>query len=210
MSHNNNNKAPISVEVMAQRNQLRQFLALPQRIYASDPAWIAPLNFMKREQLSPKNHFFEHARWRAWVAYRMGEPVGRITAQIDEMHLQQHHDSAGYFGMLEAQDDPAIFAALFDAAENWLRSEGMQQVRGPFNLHVNEEVGLLVEGFSTPPYVLMGHARAWYGPAVEAQGYAGVKDLLAYHRISRRHGSCSDWLTGSRIGSRFAPCGASD
>jgi len=81
---------------------------------------------------------------------------------------------------LEADNDPAIFAALFGAVENWLRSEGMRQVLGPFNLHVNEEVGLLVEGFSTPPYVLMGHARPWYGPAVEAQGYRKAKDLLAY------------------------------
>jgi hypothetical protein len=61
-----------------------------------------------------------------------------------------------------------------------LRSEGMRQARGPFNLHVNEELGLLVEGLDTPPYVLMGHARPWYGPSVEAQGYRGAKDLLAY------------------------------
>jgi hypothetical protein len=168
------------VELVTEGKTLRQFLALPHRIYASDPAWIAPLGFMKREQLSPANHFFEHARWRAWVAHRNGEPVGRITAQIDEMHLAQHADDAGYFGMLEADDDPAIFSALFGAAEDWLRSEGMRQVRGPFNLHVNEEVGLLVEGFSTPPYVLMGHARPCYGPQVEALGYQGAKDLLAY------------------------------
>lgn len=179
MSHNNN--APISLEVVTQGKALRHFLALPHRIYASDPVWIAPLGFLKREQLSEANHFFEHARWRAWIAYRAGEPVGRISAQIDEMHLQQHADGAGYFGMLEADDDPDVFSALFGAAEDWLRSEGMTQVRGPFNLHVNEEVGLLVEGFETPPYVLMGHARRWYGPAVEGQGYRGVKDLLAYH-----------------------------
>ena len=177
------NDASISVEVVRDRKQMRQFLALPHQIYASDPAWIAPLNFMKREQVSAANHFFEHARWRAWLAYRPGEsqPVGRITAQIDEMHLQQHADDAGYFGMLEAQDDPEIFAALLHAAEDWLRSEGMKQVLGPFNLHVNEEVGLLVDGFSTPPFILMGHARTWYGPAVEKQGYQGVRDLLAYH-----------------------------
>ena len=173
--------APLSVEVITQPRQMRQFLQLPHRIYASDPAWIAPLNLMKREQVSPKNHFFEHARWRAWIAYRQGEPVGRISAQIDELHLQQHDDAAGYFGMLEADEDPAIIAALFGAAEDWLRSEGMRQVRGPFNLHVNDEVGLLVDGFSTPPYVLMGHALPWYGPAIEAQGYVGARDLLAYH-----------------------------
>jgi hypothetical protein len=180
MTANTDNKTPVSVEVVTEGAGMRQFLALPERIYATDPAWIAPLGFMKREQMSPKNHFFDHARWRAWVAYRDGQPVGRITAQIDDMHLQQHGDDAGYFGMLEAEDDAAVFAALFAAAEDWLRSEGMKQVRGPFNLHVNEEVGLLVDGFSTPPYVLMGHARPYYGPSIEAQGYAGAKDLLAY------------------------------
>lgn len=181
MTVSHNITAPISLEVVSRPDQWRQFLALPHRIYADDPAWIAPLDFMRREQLSPANHFFEHARWRAWLALRDGEPVGRITAQIDELHLQRHGDAAGYFGMLEAEQDPAIFSALFGAAEEWLRGEGMRQVRGPFNLHINDEVGLLVEGFSTPPYVLMGHALPWYGAAVEAQGYAGVKDVLAYH-----------------------------
>jgi hypothetical protein len=181
MADKHNNDAPISVEVVTTPAQWSQFIELPQRIYAADPVWIAPLAFMQREQLSPKNHFFEHARWRAWLAMRDGRPVGRITAQIDELHLQQHGDAAGYFGMLEAEEDVAIFAALLAAAQQWLRSEGMRQVRGPFNLHINEEVGLLVEGFDTPPYVLMGHARPWYGPALESLGYAGVKDLLAYH-----------------------------
>lgn len=171
----------ISLEVVTERRHLRQFLALPHRLYASDPVWIAPLNFMQRERFSPSNHFFEHARWRGWMARRDGVIVGRITAQIDEMHVQQHADGAGYFGMLEAEDDPAVFAALFGAAEQWLRSEGMQRVRGPFNLHINEEVGLLVEGFDTPPFFLMGHARPWYGASVEAQGYLPVKDLVAYH-----------------------------
>jgi len=173
--------APVTVALVTKPRQLRQFLALPHRLYASDPAWIAPLDFMKREQLSPSNHFFEHARMRAWLALRNGQPVGRITAQIDELHLQRHGDAAGYFGMLEAEQDAAVFSALFGAAQDWLRGEGMRRVRGPFNLHVNEEVGLLVDGFSTPPYFLMGHAPPWYGAAVEAQGYTGVKDLLAYH-----------------------------
>ena len=107
--------------------------------------------------------------------------MGCITAQIDELHLRQHADGVGYFGMLEAEDDPAVFATLLDAAADWLRSEGMQRVRGPLNLHINEEVGLLVDGFSTPPFVLMGHARPYYGDRIEGQGYLPAKDLLAYH-----------------------------
>ena len=171
----------LALEVVTQAGQWRDFLALPHRLYADDPAWVAPLDFEQRQRFSPRNHFFEHARMQAWIARRDGVPVGRITAQVDELHLRQHGDAAGYFGMLEAEDDPRVFAALFGAAQDWLRGQGMERVRGPFNLHVNEEVGLLVEGFSTPPFVLMGHARPWYGPQVETQGYLGVKDLLAYH-----------------------------
>jgi hypothetical protein len=173
--------AAISVEPVSGRGGLRRFLDLPRRLYADDPAWIAPLRFEQRQRFSPRNHFFEHARWRAWLATRNGVPVGRITAQIDELHLEQHNDGAGYFGMFESERDPSVVAALLETAESWLRSEGMRQVRGPFNLHINEELGLLVEGFDTPPFVLMGHARPWYGAAIEARGYHPVKDLLAYH-----------------------------
>jgi hypothetical protein len=171
----------ISVEVVTGRRDLRRFLALPYRLYAGDPAWVPPLRFEQRQRLSDNNHFFEHARWRAWIATRNGLPVGRITAQIDQLHLEQHDDGAGYFGMFEAEQDPAVISALLTAAEAWLRGEGMRQVRGPFNLHINEELGLLVDGFDTPPFVLMGHAPPWYGAALQDRGYAPVKDLLAYH-----------------------------
>ncbi len=178
---NNSSTGSITLEVVTDKQQLRQFVAVPHRIYASDPAWIAPLNFEQMQRFSPHNHFFQHARWCAWVAYRDGQPVGRISAQVDELQQQQQHgDGLGYFGMLEAEDDPALFALLFDAAEQWLREQGMRRVRGPYNLHVNEELGLLVDGFTTPPYVLMGHGRPYYGQRVEEQAYSPVKDLLAF------------------------------
>ncbi len=159
--------------------ELRRFLALPHHS-THDPSWIAPLDFEQRRRFSDHNHFFRHARWSAWLAFRDDRPVGRISAQIDELHLQQHGDDAGYFGLFEAERDPAVISALFAAAENWLRDEGMRIARGPFNLHINEEVGLLVDGFDTPPAMLMGHAQPWYGAAVEDCGYRPAKDLLAY------------------------------
>ncbi len=172
--------AAITLESLDDSRQLDRFLDVPHQIYADDPAWIAPLDFEQRQRFSPKNHFFEHARWRGWVAHRDGQLLGRITAQVDEHHLQQHGDQLGYFGMIEAVDDAAVFEALFGAAEGWLREQGMQRVRGPLNLHINEEVGLLVDGFDSPPFVLMGHARPWYGSRIEGLGYAGARDLLAY------------------------------
>ena len=160
---------------------MSQFINLPWSIYAGDSAWIPPLRHERKELLSPRNPFFSHADVRFWLAFRDGCPIGRISAQIDHLHLERYNDATGFFGLLEAEENLDCFEALLETAEDWLRSRGMRRVRGPFNLSINQECGLLVEGFSTPPRIMMGHARHYYGPMVEQCGYAKAKDLLAYN-----------------------------
>ncbi|NKB81554.1 MAG: N-acetyltransferase [Nitrospirales bacterium] len=158
----------------------RAFHQLPWTIYHEDPAWVPPLLLERREHVSQRNPYFAHAEAKFWIAYRNEKPVGRISAQIDQLYLESYKDGTGFFGMLEAENDPQVFQALFSTVEVWLRQQGMQQIRGPFNLSVNEECGLLVEGFATAPMVMMGHARPYYASLVEAQGYQPVKDMFAY------------------------------
>ena len=159
---------------------LRSFISLPWKLYQSDPVWVPPLLLERRQQLSSHNPYFKHARWSAWIALRDDRAVGRISAQIDELHLQRYEDATGFFGMLEAEDDQEVFALLLDTAQSWLRDQGMQRVRGPFNLSINEECGLLVEGYERPPMFMMGHNRPYYLRRIEQQGFAGVKDLITY------------------------------
>jgi len=173
-------RGELSVRRLDNGKQLRDFLRLPLALYAGDPNWIAPLDLEQRQRYSKKNPFFQHARWCGWIAYRGQRAVGRISAQIDELHLERYGDATGHFGSLEAENDPELFAALFEAAQQWLRSEGMQRVTGPFNLSLNEECGLLVEGLDTPACIMMGHARPFYGRQIEALGFDKAKDLLAY------------------------------
>ena len=168
------------VERVSGRKQLKEFVALPQRIYADDPNWVAPLRFEQLHRLSEKNPFFRHAQWQAWVVRRGGRVVGRISAQIDDLYQETHGDATAFFGSIEAEDDPEIFALLLRTAETWLRERGMTGIRGPFNLSVNEECGLLIDGYRTPPFVMMGHARSYYAGNIEAAGYSKAKDLLAY------------------------------
>jgi hypothetical protein len=159
---------------------ITDFIRAPRAAQERDPNWIAPLDFERREALSPGNPFFEHAEWQPFVAYQGDRPVGRISAQIDRLYLERQHPSTGFFGLIEGIDDAALFAELTGAAEDWLRARGMNRVVGPFNLGINQEVGLLVEGFDTPPFFLMGHAQRHYGPRLEEQGYTGCQDMLAY------------------------------
>ncbi len=177
---NNPSNKNLEIREVSGKRALKTFIRVPWSIYRNDPNWVPPLMIERREAFSPRHPYFKHARWRAWIAYQDGKPVGRISAQIDQLHLDQHDTKTGFFGLIEAPDDDEVFMALFKTAENWLRDEGMQEVIGPFNLSINQDLGVLVEGFDSPPYVMTGHAPAYYGAAIERCGYRPAQDLLAY------------------------------
>lgn len=159
---------------------IKQFIGLPRRLYGDDPHWVAPLDVEQKERIFGKNPLFEHAQCQAWIAVRNGVTVGRISAQVDALYSQYHPGKVGYFGMLEAENDDSIFAALLASAENWLRQRGIEEIQGPFNLSINEETGLLVEGFDAPPFIMMGHAKPYYKDALERLGYGKAKDMFTY------------------------------
>jgi hypothetical protein len=174
-------KTSLQICPVRSRRQREQFIRLPWRIYQDDPCWIPPLLAERRQHLDPRrNPFFRHADTAGWLAVIDGRPAGRISAQIDHLHQERYGDGAGFFGHLEAIDDPAVFAALLDTVGDWLRERGMQSVRGPFNFSINQECGLLVDGFDTPPMVMMGHAPPWYTTRLEEQGFTKAMDLLAW------------------------------
>ncbi|MGD9078073.1 MAG: N-acetyltransferase [Desulfobacterales bacterium] len=170
----------LEVNPVNNRHQQRLFIRLPWSIYSDDPAWVPPLLIERKEHLSSRNPYFEHARYQSWIAYRDGRPVGRISAQIDQLHLDRHQEKEGFFGMIEAENNAETFAELFQTAEAWLRDHGMRHVLGPYNLSINQEPGLLVDGFETPPFMMMGHARPYYATRIEENGYRKIKDLYAY------------------------------
>ncbi len=178
----------IQLREVSGKAMLETFIRVPWSLYGDDPNWVPPLLMERREALSAKNPYFQHAEWQAWVAYKDDRPVGRISAQIDRLYLETQDDATGFFGLIEAPDDPAVFTALFQAAEDWLRGKGMKRVLGPFNLGINQEMGLLVDGFDTPPYIMMGHARRYYGTAIEALGYVPAQDTLAYELSTESFG----------------------
>lgn len=171
----------LSIHPVETRADLQKFISTPWSVYADDPVWVPPLKLERQMQLSAKhNPLFEHMDWQGWLALRDGKPVGRISAQIDHLRADYHDDKVGYFGLLDAADDRQVYTALLDTAEDWLRERGMTHVHGPFNLNINEECGLLVEGFDTPPVVMMGHASQNAQQHVEALGYVKAVDTLAY------------------------------
>lgn len=170
----------IEVRPVSGRRMLKQFVKVPWAVYRDDPAWVPPLILERLQALAPHEPVFEHLDWQPWTAFRDGVPVGRISAQIDSLHLERYGDGRGFFGMIEAIDDADVFQQLTGAAETWLRNRGMDGVIGPLNLNINQEPGLLYDGYEKPPSFLMGHARPYYHDHLATLGYSPCQELLAY------------------------------
>jgi GNAT superfamily N-acetyltransferase len=149
--------------------------------YRGDPCWVPPLIEERLEFLSPrKNPFFEHAHVALFLARRGAEVVGTISAAVDERYAALSGERQATFGFFECDREPEVAAALLEAAEGFARGHGATVVRGPMSFSTNHEVGLLVEGFDTPPMVMMTYNPPWYAELITACGYAKAMDMYAY------------------------------
>jgi hypothetical protein len=159
---------------------LRPFLDVVDTIYRGDPHYVRPLDMDIKQRLSPGHPFFEHGEGTTFTAWKDGRCVGRSTAQIDREHLARYKDDCGFFGFFDTIDDAHVAKALLDRAGEWLARRKMKKIRGPFSLSINDEFGCLIEGFDSPPFIMMPHHRPYQAGLIEAAGFAKVKDLYAW------------------------------
>lgn len=163
------------------RREKELFLKLPWKFYRGNPAWVPPMLFDVRKQTDPKNgDFFKHSQAAFFLARRGSEIVGRIAAMHNRRHLDVHPDGAGFFGFFECEDNAETAKALLTTAETWLRERGLKVARGPANLSIQDEAGVLLDGFEHAPMAGMGYTPPYYRGLIEAAGYAKAKDLHVF------------------------------
>jgi len=151
----------VEVEPVASRRAMREFIELPFRLHSNAEQWIPPLRIERRLFLTPRfNAFFEHGEAQLFLARRDGRAVGRISAQIDTAFNDFQGNAWGMFGFLELEEDLDVLRALLGAAEGWLRERGRDRMVGPMDFTMNDESGVLIEGFEREPMV----RQAWHPP----------------------------------------------
>lgn len=174
-------EGPTEIREVGGRRDLDQFCKVAWSIYVDDPHWVPPLLVEVKEFLNPRKHpFYLHGAATCFLATRGGVPVGRILASDDPRYNQVHGENVGCFGMFESIDDREVAHGLLRAAADWLRGRGRSSIRGPIDYSLNYPSGLLIEGFETPPRVMMNHNRPYYAGLLESWGLAKVKDLYSW------------------------------
>jgi GNAT superfamily N-acetyltransferase len=171
-------KTTVEVAPVRGRSALRAFVELPFRLHAGTP-WIPPLRLERYAFLNRRlNPYFKHGCAEYFVARRDGRVVGRISAQIDHAFNEFHGTRWGMFGFLEFEDDEAVLRSMLDTAAAWLAERGCERMVGPMDLSMNEECGVLVEGFELEPMIKQPWHPSYYGDRCEAVGLTKAMDLL--------------------------------
>ncbi|MEX1142625.1 MAG: hypothetical protein WD993_06545 [Thermoleophilaceae bacterium] len=171
----------LDVSPVRSRRDRREFVELPFRLHANAEQWVPPLRLERRMFLSPRlSSWWKHADADLFLARRRGRVVGRVSAQIDHNFNAHQGNDWGMFGFLELEDDPEVAQALLDAAAAWLRERGRDRMVGPMDFTMNDEAGVLIEGFEREPFV----KQPWHPPSYqrlcEGAGLEKAIDLLMW------------------------------
>ncbi|MEI8134503.1 MAG: GNAT family N-acetyltransferase [bacterium] len=167
-------------QINSKADKLR-FVRFLWDIYGNDPNWVPPLEMDRMKLMDEKiNPFYSHSEVAWFLAEDGNKIVGRIAAIINHNHNNFHNDKKGFFGFFECINNHTVATKLFGAAEDFLKSHGMTEAIGPVNPSLNDEAGLLVEGFGKPPVLLMTYNPEYYIDLISASGYAKAKDLYAW------------------------------
>jgi len=171
----------IRIETVETKKALKKFIKFPWKVYQNDANWVPPLIMEVKDKLDRKrNPFFEHAEMSLFLAYKEGHIAGRIAAIIDANHNSRHKEKIVFFGMFECFDDSDVSKALLNSATAWGRERGMNVLRGPVNLSLNDECALLIEGFDSPPSIMMPYNPPYYMDLLERYGLSKARDLYAF------------------------------
>lgn len=173
---------PLTVERVESSRQKREYIALPFQVNGKDPYWVPALFMDARNSLNRKRHpFHEHADVEFFLARDdSGRVVGRVCAIVNHAFVDYHGEKTGHFGFFETFRSQEAATALLNAASDWVRARGMERIQGPFNFSTNETCGCLVDGFQTPPMIMMPHNPPWYEELILGAGFHKEMDLLAY------------------------------
>jgi GNAT superfamily N-acetyltransferase len=185
---NVSDQAIVQIRAVTTPQEMEWFLDVPAIVYANDPNWVPPIRSSIAKQLSPDNPFHQYGRFKAFLAIAPGsnQAVGRIVAAVNDRLIEREQRSVGLVGYFECIDDFTVAQALLQAACDWLREQGMTLARGPIDLSTHNNCLFLVDGFDSPPYVMMPYNPPYYPTFIEQDGWHKAKDAYAYDFDTRK------------------------
>ena len=171
------------------RRLLREFVDFHWRHYATDSQYIPLLDpeYLGSRLLGmtgyfeQRHHFFANGEMTCLLARAGDDVVGRCTAFVNRLHNQRWEDRTGFVGFFESVDSQEVASMLLEAAAAWLRERGMDTMRGPQNLPVNEATpGILTAGFDSRPVIYYHYNKPYYERLFDGAAMVAAKRVRSW------------------------------
>ena len=169
----------INIVAVSSKKELAAFIDFPHDLYAGDSNYVPEL-FIAQRDLLTTHPFHEHNSLQCFLAYEGKKVVGRIAAILNNTHNEFNKANDGFFGFFDCVNNADVALSLFDTATKWLLDKKVGTLIGPVNFSTNETCGLLIEGFDSPPMVMMTYNAPYYADLIEKAGLAKKVDLIAF------------------------------
>ncbi|MDB9314824.1 GNAT family N-acetyltransferase [Spirulina sp. CS-785/01] len=171
----------LTIKPVTTSQELEQFLDMPKLVYQDDPNWVQPLRSSEKQLLSPDHAFRSYGELQPFLAWRDNQAVGRIVAAVNHRLIEREGKNVGVFGFFEVIEEFEVAERLLQVACDWLRDRKMTLARGPINLSTHNSCLFLVDGFDSPPVMMMPYNPPYYTQFLEKAGWQKAKDAYAYY-----------------------------
>lgn len=171
----------LEIKQVQGKKELYQFIDFPHDLYEGDKNYVPELFMAQKDLLNPKKHpFFEHGTVDCFLAWQDGKIVGRIAAVRNPSYNEYHDCNYGFFGFYDYIESKEVAEALLSKVKEHFASEKYESLMGPVNFSTNETAGTLVEGYDSPPKIMMTYNKPYYNAIQESIGLSKEMDLFAY------------------------------
>ena len=171
------------------RNEVNSFINFPYTLYRDEPKWAPPLRITQKDIFNAEHIFWKKNKNQFFLAIKNGCCAGRIAAFINTQHNVHFSAADGFFGFLEACDEPAVFYALLQAANDFLKQHNCNKIIGPMNPDIHNELGTLVQGFETPAFIMLTYNFNYYDPLIQQCGFNKLRDFYSYKMTESQYHS---------------------
>jgi ribosomal protein S18 acetylase RimI-like enzyme len=167
---------------LASKHDVNSFVNYPFELYRHSPFWVPPLVSSIKSGMNPKAHpFYKHSRAAFFIAEKSpgGEVIGRLAVLNNLNYNKYQRSKAAFFCFFECFNDKETAAAMFSAAIDWAKNQGLEVIIGPRGLSAGDGGGILIEGFDQLPVMGVSYNYDYYDRLLNTVGFQKNTDYYS-------------------------------
>ena len=170
----------IVVKEVKNKRDLKKFIYYPLELYKNEPNFTPPLFGDDYKDFTSANPSLKECKIKCFLAYKDNKIVGRLCALVNPPVNRKFNHKRMRFRHFDVIDDVEVTKALFKAAIEFGKENGLDSVEGPNGFTDMDKEGMLIEGFDQKNIFITYYNYPYYIKHMETIGMVKEVDWVEY------------------------------